>query len=221
MTNGIPRTWKYYVECCLNLSFSLVWHLHFFTTYYEHRLCESSLIILIGNSHFFPQRAFLRWDLQRNGRTDRVSGQHPQKARTYKSSWVFGQVLDCWERVNWPMPCIASYMHDRLLRTKYWLHVLRSAYTLSSSHLCNDEQTIHTVWTAHGVNDCGLLWTYNYTENSDLMRYVMFWNHRCQVEHRWHTLLTAWYRCKNPPSPQHFSLPGCGLSLTSKLGMFR
>jgi hypothetical protein len=70
------------------------------------------------------------------------------------------------------MPCIASYKHDRLLRTKYWLHVLRSAYTLSSSHLCNDEQTIHTVWTAHGVNDCGLLWTYNYTENSDLMRYV-------------------------------------------------
>ena len=70
------------------------------------------------------------------------------------------------------MPCIASWTHDRLLRTKYWLHVLRSAFTLSSSHLCNDEQTIHTVWTAHGVNDCGLLWTYNYTENSDLMRYV-------------------------------------------------
>jgi hypothetical protein len=133
------------------------------------------------------------------------------------------------------MPCIASYTHDRLLRTKYWLHVLRSAYNLSSSHLCNDEQTIHTVWTAHGVNDCGLLWTYNYTENSDLMRYVQpiptnfepsltsfpAWNCRAYALQLlrslyWH--LTDWHSsdlafhvtwpCLNGtyPDPQHHSL---------------
>lgn len=58
-----------------------------------------------------------------------------------------------------------------------WEHctdfVLRLATPIPILHLCNDEQTIHTVWTAHGVNDYGLLWTYTYTENSDLMRYVV------------------------------------------------
>ena len=58
-----------------------------------------------------------------------------------------------------------------------WEHctdfVLRLASPSPILHLCNDEQTIHTVWTAHGVNDYGLLWTYTYTENSDLMRYVV------------------------------------------------
>ena len=59
----------------------------------------------------------------------------------------------------------------------HWGHCtdlfLRLASPFHILHLCNDEQTIHTVWTAHGVNDYGLLWTYTYTENSDLMRYVV------------------------------------------------
>ena len=80
------------------------------------------------------------------------------------------------------------------LGTLYWLS---PQVSITSSHLPPLQwwTTIHTVWTAHGVNDYGLLWTYTYTENSDLMRYVVpLFNHTRPLL----TLIPAW-NCRLMP----------------------